>query len=314
MINNHYEVAILLATFNGERFIERQLSSIANQTYKNFTCYIHDDGSTDNTCEIIRKFIKKDKRFKYVSGPSQHGAKNNFMFLLNSVNSEYYFFSDQDDFWHKNKIELQLSGLKKIEKDKNYPSLCFCNLNVVKNDCIISNNFMKYSGFYVDKIDYKNIAFKNVAPGCAMCINKSLRNEALKVSDYTNIEMHDWWCILIASTVGKCLFLDLCLNDYYQHDGQQIGAIYDKNHIRKMIKKTFVLFSREERERKSSWINCVSKQAYEICKILGEKDSHFSEFYNLSQLKKTYKIKKIYWLIKYHWNYAGSFIWNLRWI
>ena len=85
MIVNKNKVAILLATYNGEKYIRKQLDSLAKQSYSEFTCFIHDDGSSDNTKKVVDDFISRDDRFVYVDGPSQHGAKGNFMYLLSNI-------------------------------------------------------------------------------------------------------------------------------------------------------------------------------------------------------------------------------------
>lgn len=315
MLVNKSKVAILLATYNGEKYIEKQLNSLVRQSYINFTCFIHDDGSCDNTRNIIDYFIKKDNRFVYVDGPSQHGAKCNFMYLLSNVESEYYLFCDQDDYWHPEKVDRLLSCIKEIEEDGTKPSLCFCNLNVVDDaGKIISKDFMKYSGFYISRIDYKNILFKNVAPGCVMILNKQLRNEVVRVRNCSNIEMHDWWCIAVASIKGKCFFLNESLNDYYQHSTQQIGAVRDDDIIKKVIKKGICVFSAKERMQKSKWLIGVSNQAKELSNIVSTDDLKHNELCKLAHLREKCKMVRVYYCLRYHWNYAGSLFWNLIWI
>lgn len=313
MTVNKNKVAILLATYNGEKYIRKQLDSLAKQSYSEFTCFIHDDGSSDNTKKVVDDFISRDDRFVYVDGPSQHGAKGNFMYLLSNIESEYYLFCDQDDYWHTDKVKRLLSLLVKIENEK--PSLCFCNLNVVNDEGkVISEDFMEYSGFYVKKLDYKNILFKNVAPGCVMILNKRLRNEAIKLKSLENIAMHDWWCIAVACTKGNCSFLNESLNDYYQHSTQQIGAVRDDNSIKKVKNKLLCLFSNKEKAEKQKWLEGVSNQAKEVCDLLLPDDPNYQELYNLAHLREHCKVTRMSYLLHYHWNYAGSLFWDLWWI
>ena len=79
------KVAVLLATYNGEKYIEEQLKSIQNQTFQDFVCYIHDDGSEDNTLKICQKICKKDLRFKIMSFSPAGGAKENFFQMMKNI-------------------------------------------------------------------------------------------------------------------------------------------------------------------------------------------------------------------------------------
>ena len=114
------QVAILLATYNGERFIKDQLDSILNQTYQNFVCYIHDDGSTDRTVDILKKYVSKyPKKIKLLEYPGKKGAVGNFLSLIDYAvehcREQYYLFSDQDDIWLPQKIELEVKKIRKID-------------------------------------------------------------------------------------------------------------------------------------------------------------------------------------------------------
>ena len=99
-------VAILLATYNGEKYIEEFLISLQGQTFQNYICYIHDDGSKDRTRRIAEEFEKRDPgHFQILEGPSQGGAKENFLWMLGQIEAEFYMFAGQDDVWLPEKIE-----------------------------------------------------------------------------------------------------------------------------------------------------------------------------------------------------------------
>lgn len=99
------KVVILMSTYNGEEYLESQIKSILNQTYKKWQLYIRDDGSTDNTVNIIEKYCALDPRINFYNENSRNnvGVVHSFMELLENVEADYYMFSDQDDFWLKNR-------------------------------------------------------------------------------------------------------------------------------------------------------------------------------------------------------------------
>ena len=90
-------VDILLATYNGEKYLKEQIESILNQTYSDFRLLISDDCSSDNTKEILKEYKKKDSRIVLYFQQENLGVIKNFEFLLNKVESKFYMFSDQDD-------------------------------------------------------------------------------------------------------------------------------------------------------------------------------------------------------------------------
>ena len=98
------KIDILLATYNGEKFLREQLDSILNQTYKNFNLIISDDGSEDKTLQILKEYQEKDNRVIVYNHKKNLGVISNFEFLLEKVNSKYFMFSDQDDVWNNTKI------------------------------------------------------------------------------------------------------------------------------------------------------------------------------------------------------------------
>ena len=86
-----------MATYNGEKYLKEQIDSLLSQTYTDWTLYIHDDGSTDGTKNILSSYHQEYDKIQVLDYPSCHGAKENFFSLLNAVDADYYFFSDQDE-------------------------------------------------------------------------------------------------------------------------------------------------------------------------------------------------------------------------
>ena len=229
-MKNNPTVAILLCTYNGEKYIEAQLESILNQSYPNVHCYIHDDGSSDRTVSIIKDyecsypevFTKLD--YQNMS----HGAVVNFMSLINYASAnckeDYFMLSDQDDIWLPAKVSDSVKELQKYDQD-NKPALVYCDQQVVdENLHVIVRSTNKLVGKSTEDDSFKRIVFRNTAAGCCMCFNKELLSIASKNQDIKNIPMHDWWVMLIAAIYNNAHYFDSTLMLYRQHGDNVIGG------------------------------------------------------------------------------------------
>lgn len=221
------KVCVLMATYNGEKYVLEMLESIKNQTYSEFVCYIHDDGSTDSTCKIIDEFCKVNDNFIRLKSGSCGGAKSNYLYMLKEIGVQfkYCMFCDQDDVWLPNKIEKSVEAIKKLESDNPAVSaLVYCDMKVVdENLKEIASSFIKYNALSVDEITIDRAVMKGYAAGCTMIINNTLAKASV-VEDTNNIIMHDWWVMLIASVIGKIEYLDEPLALYRQHGTNTLGA------------------------------------------------------------------------------------------
>lgn len=216
-------VTIMLATYNGEKYLEEQIESIINQTYKNWKLIISDDNSTDGTKEIINKYISLyPQKIKNITNFKEHSAKGNFINLFENVEkSDYYMFCDQDDIWIENKVEKFITRIKQ-EKDSG-PILMYCDLKVVdENLSVLNESFLQYTNNYPPKENFEKFIFENHIPGCTMFYNNALKEKIGNISE--GCRMHDWWIALNASAYGKIIFLDETLNLYRQHGNNTIGA------------------------------------------------------------------------------------------
>jgi rhamnosyltransferase len=129
------KIDILMATYNGEKYIHEQIESIINQTYKNWRLLISDDGSVDGTVEIIKKYIKKDKRIELIEDNLGNlGVVKKFRELLKRAEADYIMFSDQDDIWLNNKIERTLNEVFKFKERIEAPLLIHSDSFIMNND------------------------------------------------------------------------------------------------------------------------------------------------------------------------------------
>lgn len=221
-------IQILLATYNGGLFLREQLDSIFHQTLQDFTLLVWDDGSSDNTLEILEEYqLRYPDRMKIFKGPPSGSAKKNFIRLMEKADGDYLFLCDQDDVWLPEKIEHSLSAMKTLEKEKGQetPLLVHTDLQVVDRDLsIIDFSFEHHIGLRpIDTL--KGALMQNDVTGCTAVYNRAL--SALfqaHLPNAENIVMHDWWLALIAHTFGEKQYVSLNEILYRQHGNNTMGA------------------------------------------------------------------------------------------
>lgn len=208
-------VAILLSTYNGEKYLREQLDSIMVQTYKNFILYIRDDGSNDNTIFIIKEYEKKYKHKIQIIDEAQHvnlGYKGSFWKLLRKVSeASYYAFCDQDDIWLPEKIEKGILALQVGKCEE--PLLYFSSFVYINGKSEIIGDAHKVQL----QSELKDLLFYTPAFGFTIIINKKLRDMAINVPDSSQIP-HDGWCLKVASTTGKIIYDPFVAAQYRRHE------------------------------------------------------------------------------------------------
>ena len=244
-----YNIAILMATYNGGEYLREQINSIINQTIDDWTLYIHDDGSSDNTNQILEYYCSKYDNIVTLKYPSQKGAKNNFFSLVRLVEADYYLFCDQDDVWKQNKIELEIEEMKSMEgKHGDVPLLVFSDLEVVdKNLNVISPSMWQNGGIRPELLtSFDSGAVFEYVTGCTMLFNRMARDSVIYPAD--KALMHDSWvfcCILKAR--GHVNGLRKPLVSYRQHGDNTLGAtswssyglLYKIVHISKIFRNNY---------------------------------------------------------------------------
>jgi len=218
-------IDVLLATYNGEKYISELLDSLENQTYKEWRLIVSDDHSSDETIKKIEEYKKASGRNVeiHVNNPGLGSAKKNFFKLLDYAKSEYIMFCDQDDVWLESKIEKTLNKMKESETG-NMPVMVHTDLCIVdKKLQIIDKSFFHYSKYNYNFSLNQQLVL-NMNAGCTMMVNKYLCDLAKRKCNVDNVLMHDSWVTLIACVFGKNEFVDEPLIMYRQHGGNSIGA------------------------------------------------------------------------------------------
>ncbi len=222
------EVTILLATYNGERYIDELMESILAQSYGNWKLLVSDDVSTDSTLKHLEKYIAlyPEKIFLVNTEKKFGSAKENFLYLLSKSTSDYIMFCDQDDIWLPFKISLTLDLMLSIVKDKKVPVLIHTDLKVADAELnVIDDSFMQYSQLDFKRNKLNNLIIQNIVTGCTTMINSKLKDKiCFDESHSENILMHDWYLALIASAFGEIRFLNKPTIFYRQHGDNSVGA------------------------------------------------------------------------------------------
>ncbi len=282
------KIDILMATYNGEKYVSEQIKSILQQTYKNWTLIIRDDNSDDNTLKILYKYQKKDKRIKIINDSMGNlGFVKNFEELLKYSDSDFIMFSDQDDIWYNNKVEKMYDRI--VTENNNIPILVHCNANVCDSNLkLIKKNFIK-------SIEMKknNYFFSFIVQGSSIILNKNLKIIALPFLKESYL--HDRYLHLLSELFGKKIFIDEPLMNYRQHENNQIGS--KSNIINKILKKKY--FDLRDRELLSALYN---KNYNKLNKELRKLIEVYLEItnININRFKRLYLVNKygIYMNIK----------------
>ena len=214
-------VAVLLCSYNGGRYLSPQLDSIATQVAGDIRLYVSDDGSSDNTLELVDNWRAANPALEVQLGPGPgRGHTANFLSLLcdAGIEADYFAFSDQDDIWDSDKLARALSALDTLDNER--PAL-YCartrSISAGGEPLGLSPLFSRPPGF-------ANALIQNIAGGNTMVMNRPARQLLLQAG-VVDVVTHDWWTyLLIAGAGGEVIYdAEPCLS-YRQHDDNAIGA------------------------------------------------------------------------------------------
>ncbi len=299
------KIDILLATYNGEKYLKEQLDSILNQTYKNIRLIISDDCSKDSTKEILKEYEQKDERIKVFYQEKNLGYIKNFEFLLKQVQDEIYMLSDQDDVWLPEKVEKSYEILKKQNAD-----LVFGDLEVVDKELNTIypsfNEFMKLDRKIKKYIDsYKINYLYNCVTGCTVMSKKEWINTLIPFPAKSKYAIHDHWIGLIISLNGKLAYIPEKYIKYRQHSNNEVGTNKISHNFRKLeqVRDLFIevklsVFGTyvENNEKFPKELQKLNTKAYNYFKMI-EKKKNFN-FRNWGVFHKLYKTETFMYYIE----------------
>lgn len=201
-------VAILMSTFNGGKYIREQVTSLLTQSCRNIKIYIRDDGSTDRTLDILAEFV--DERIELTSDRlGRLGPGGSFLHLLSKVRADIYMFCDQDDYWLPGKVQQAVSALEKAGITE--PLLFHADPTLVDSNLkSMAASFNVYQGIRLPSdYEFSRMLVQNCVVGCTVALTDALVEKAqIRSPKFKsgNVAMHDWWVALCALSFGRVLF------------------------------------------------------------------------------------------------------------
>lgn len=269
------KIAVLMSTYNGEKYIAKQLDSIMNQSINcEMVICIRDDGSTDRTLDIINLYSNSMNIVLYKG--KNIGAARSFwrLFCNKEIMADYYAFSDQDDIWDINKLDIAVSRLEKCSSAALWCSNCRL---IDGNDKIISYKMNEKD----PKFDSCSQFVCGTTQGCAMVFNNELR-EIIISQKISTIPMHDFVILTYAIQLGVILYDKHDRFSYRIHASNTLEKS-GKSIIKKVVLSFEKFFSKKSR-------NVISKYAGEYAQNLELylSNDEYKYIRNLSQVKKSF--------------------------
>ena len=229
------KVAVLMSTYNGEKYLREQIDTILAQKGEfELSLFVRDDGSKDSTIEILKEY-EENKGITWYQGNNYGAAKSFIDLIRNTKGYDYYAFADQDDYWVEDKIERAISKIS-----KELPML-YCGNGIVVNEKLEELGSFVYSK--QPSLDFNTVLCVGGLLGCTMVFNDKLAQLVRDKDMPEKIVMHDFYIALICAGVGgKIVYDHIGKIKYRQHGANVVGVSYGvmgkiKNRIRNITKK-----------------------------------------------------------------------------
>lgn len=224
-------ISIALATYNGRKYIEKQLQSLISQDYPNIEIVVSDDCSVDGTWEILESYAKKDSRIRLLSRDFNRGYVNNFIRVFGECKGQLISPSDQDDIWYPEKT-------RRLFEAMGDAVLVYSNNRFIDefDRSLQKTLFDVLDGRMIQGSDPRNLLFCTTICGHAMLFRKKLLllDNRLSAAPYI-----DWAIAFVAAKEGYIKYLNEVLVDWRQHDYSISAHVRRKSRVGRMkIMKT----------------------------------------------------------------------------
>jgi glycosyltransferase involved in cell wall biosynthesis len=217
-------VGVVMAAYNGERFIEEQLQSILDQTLRPNRIVITDDASTDGTSEIVRRHARQNPSIVFFPNDRNIGYVKNFEKGISLCDADFIALSDQDDIWKPEKLEACVDALSSSPE----AGLCYHNSHLIYEDGrLLDANLWEVSRhmFPLETRRAREIILGTESPiaGFAMVFHRSLKAHLLRMPGF-RLCGHDWWICGVAFFLFQPVWVETPLSYYRMHGSQASGA------------------------------------------------------------------------------------------
>lgn len=214
------QVTILMCTYNGARFLRVQLASLEQQSYGNWRLVVSDDGSSDETLDILRNFATRVRQPVELRRGPRRGAAANFMALAAdpSIEGELFAFCDQDDVWHADKLSRALARVK--TNPVGVPFVYGARTRLVDTD----GEGIGWSPLFRRAPSFANALVQSIAGGNTMMFNRAAKR-LMERAGAVEVVSHDWWAYQLVTGNGGSFHYDPEPRlDYCQHGSNCVGA------------------------------------------------------------------------------------------
>ena len=274
---NMEEITVLMSTYNGEKYLREQLDSIFLQKNVKLKLLVRDDGSTDNTMQILQEYRQKYSDLEiWTDGKNLKPCKSFFYLIQNAPETEYYALADQDDIWDCDKLETAIDRLKRYSQE--IPALYYSNLRIVDEKDVFYRNSHEMPAICRNKNEYLT---DMKATGCTIVYNRALA-ELIHNRIPDEFTMHDAFLYIIASIFGNVIYDFEPHIDYRQHGDNSIGTYLDKKPVTAYFKHMGRLLDRNRQPRRKNADAVLSKYGEFL------QNTHPREYEKLMELS-TYK-------------------------
>lgn len=218
-MSSAFKVAVLLCTYNGQAYLERQLQTLMEQDCPYIDIYVSDDGSSDTTLAILQaaQSAWSKGRFEVLAGPRQGFAQNFMSLVLNpAITADFYAYADQDDCWFTDKISYAVQRIQHHQ----CPALYCARTQLVDEQ----ENPLGFSPLFTRPPSFKNALVQSIGGGNTMLFNQAARHLLLQ-ADVSNVPSHDWWTYMLISGCGGVVDYDsVARMAYRQHTHNLVGS------------------------------------------------------------------------------------------
>lgn len=293
------DISVVMATYNGEKYVKQQLDSVINQTRKPDELIIVDDGSKDNTVKIINKVLQDTKiKYKLIIHAKNQGVTRTFQEAITQASSEYIMICDQDDVWKANKIEQTIGAIKKDI------TMVVCDATLVDADLKpIGKSMFQYIGLPLALNDYYTTLYskqmmlmslkRNYVTGMCMAGKRSV---ILKAFPFPETMTYDAWLAWNLANEGQTVFINEELVFYRQHDRNVVGTRKNKESLRK-----YYGHRRDDKKRlveKYKSLTKVKIADAEVKSELEEAVEFYEERFNLNSVSRIQALYNLYNSVK----------------